>query len=98
MQFALKLKKNEYAVIYERRVIESVCIARWNSDAAHPLLELRVELAGRLPRFKVDINAIWSRLMSAFQQEDFDLWDLRKVLQKMLRECENQAGDTRSVS
>lgn len=92
VQFALKLKKNEYAVIYERKAIESVCIARWNSDSNLPLLELRIELAGRLPRFKIDINAIWSKLKPALQQEDFDLWDLRGVLQKMLRECETQAG------
>ena len=89
VQFALKLKKNEYAVIFERRVIESVCVARWNSDPEHPLLEMRVELAGRLPRFKLDINAIWTRLKPTAQQEEFEFWDLRDVLQKMLRECQD---------
>jgi hypothetical protein len=91
VQFALKLGQNEYAVIYERRVVESVCIARWNWHPECPLLELRIELAGRLPRFKLDINALWSRLKPALNQEDFDLWDLRKVLQKMLRECQEQS-------
>ena len=90
VQFALKLKKNEYAVVYERRVIESVCIARWNSHGKTPLLELRIELAGRLPRFKIDINALWSRLKPAFEQEDFELWELRDLLQKMLRECQDK--------
>jgi len=91
VQFALKLQKNEYAVIFARRVIESVCIARWNSHPDHPLLELRIKLAGRLQRFKLDINAIWSRLKPALQQEDFDPWDFRKVLDRMLRECQEQA-------
>lgn len=88
VQFALKLKKNEYAVIFERRVIESVCIARWNWHQTCPLLELRIELARRLPRFKVDINALWTQLQPVAQQEDFELWDLRDVLQRMVRECQ----------
>jgi len=90
VHFALQLKKNEYAVIYERRVIESVCIARWNAHHESPLLELRIELARRLPRFKIDINALWSKLKPVFEQEDFELWDLRVILQKMLRECQDK--------
>ena len=71
VQFALKLKKNEYAVIFERRVIESVCIARWNSDPERPLLEMRVELADRVKLFVRDfssrsggIDATCSRIVS----------------------------------
>ncbi len=91
VQFALKLKQNEYAVIYERRVIESVCIARWNSHREHPLLELRIELAGRLPRFKTDINALWSRLKPAVEQEHFEFWDLRDILDRMVRKCQDHS-------
>ena len=69
-------------------MVESVCIARWNEHETLPLLELRIELAARLPRFKLDINALWSRLKPAFQQDDFELWDLRVVLEKMLRGCQ----------
>lgn len=87
VRFALKLKPHEYAVLFERRVIESVCIARWNWHQEHPLLELRIEIAGRLPRFRMDINALWTRLQPAVNQDDFNLWDLRKVLEKMLRVC-----------
>lgn len=92
VNFALQLKQNEYAVIYARKVIESVCVARWNSHSTLPLLELRIELAGRLPRFKMDINALWTRLRPPIEQEQFDIWDLRTVLERMLRECTEQAN------
>lgn len=90
VRFALQLQKNQYAVVYEKRVVESVCIARWNSHGDLPLLELRIELSGRLPRFEVDINAIWSRLRPAVRQEEFCSWELRPALDRMLRECESQ--------
>jgi hypothetical protein len=88
MKGVLGLRENEYAVIFERRVDESVCIARWNDDEEHPLLELRIELSGRLARFDVDINALWSRLKPAIEQEyDFEPWSLRGPLEQMLRQC-----------
>lgn len=90
VKFALKLKNNEYAVIYERRTVESVCIARWNSHAETPLLELRIELVGRLERFQLDINALWTRLKPVFGLDDFEVWDLRRILVKMLRECQEK--------
>lgn len=88
----LGLKDNQYAVVMERQVVESVCIARWNDHPEHPLLELRVELAGRLPRFKMDVNAIWTRLQAAMhREEDFDLWELRRSLDRMLRDCQSNS-------
>ncbi len=90
VQFALKLREGEYAVIYERKITESVCVARWNSDEDRPLLELRIELSGRLARFKMDLNAIWTRLSPAIRQDDFEPWELRDSLRNMLRECQSQ--------
>lgn len=88
MRGFIGLKENEYAVVYERRVAESVCLARWNDDDDHPLLELRVELSGRLDRLNTDIHALWTRLRPAFERDqDFDEWDLRGPLEQMLRQC-----------
>lgn len=89
----LGLKESEFAVIYDRQVVESVCLARWNSDENRPLLEVRVEQSGRLPRLKVDVNAIWTRLRPAFNhEEDFDPWELRSPLERMLRDWEANTG------
>lgn len=82
------LRENEYAVIYKKQVTESVCLARWNDHPRHGLLELRVEISGRMARFEMDVNAIWSRLLGAFNRDDdFEPWELAKPLERILREC-----------
>ncbi|QEL19357.1 hypothetical protein [Limnoglobus roseus] len=84
----LGLRANEYVVIYEKRVTESVCLARWNDHPRDGLLELRVEHSGRKDRFELDVNSIWNRLQKAFVWADFQAWELGRALEQMLRECE----------
>ena len=82
------LRENEYVVIYKKQVTESVCLARWNDHPRHGLLELRVEMSGRIARFEMDVNAIWSRLQPVFaRNDDFNPWELAKPLERVLREC-----------
>lgn len=89
-----RFRDNEYAVLYERKVIDAVCLARWNDHPRNGLLEVRVELRGRRDRFKMDVAAVWDRLQRAFEWEnDFDPWELGSAQEQMLRECE-QHQDT----
>src|SRR5262249_27017983 len=89
----LSLGTNEVAVVYERRPVESVLLARWNDHEQFGLLEIRVEFAGRRERFELDQNAVWTRLKEAFsREEDFVPWNLEPVLTRMLQECEDHAA------
>ena len=84
----LGLEANEFVVAYKRKVAESVCLARWNEHPDTPLLELRIELSGRIKRFKLDVNTIWSRLIGVFDRDtDFEPWELDAPLERLLREC-----------
>jgi hypothetical protein len=87
---AVGLRDNEYVVVYERKITESVCLIRWNDHPRHKLLELRVELSGRLARFEADVKSLWTSVDPIFQRdEDFEPWELERALGQMLRECQH---------
>lgn len=84
----LGLEANEFVVAYKKKVTESVCLARWNDHPDLPLLELRIELSGRIKRFTIDVNAIWSRLQGVLKRDiDFSPWELEEPLERLLRDC-----------
>jgi hypothetical protein len=86
----VSLRENEYVVVYERKITESVCLLRWNDHPKHKLLELRVELSGRLARFEADVKALWTCLEPIFKRDDdFVPWELERALGQMLRECQS---------
>jgi hypothetical protein len=85
-----KLKDGRIAKYFQEETERVVCLARW--DGKTNTLQMRIGRCDSKTTLLLRLNKLWEMLKPAFNEKEFERWDLVKARKAMVRDrVENQA-------